>query len=351
MISSSRSLLATVSDEARNVEQYNYGDLIPYRYGAPPRSNETVVRVAPGIIGDRYLHETKHEQDKSSIARFQTDDEWRRGWTPPPKKSDSPKKTEQSKKSDISFAKRTLIIFGILCVIAFIMNHLIYSSVLSDFYYFFWFLFKPIFWLLNLFGITHYLVAETIAFAVVSVLISFLISWLKKPSEDRDITDADESYKRILKDRNTELKKQQNLLAYCEKTESEIAPLEAKARQELNELYTQNLIHPKYRNFVAVSQICEYFETGRCDTLTGPNGAYNLFEAELRANVIIIKLDNILEKLDDIKSMQYMIYEAIMTTNSLLGSISNELSQVTDAVIANTAAIENFNASVSSRLR
>ena len=244
-----------------------------------------------------------------------------------------------------------MIIFGVLCVIAFIMNHFIYRSVLSDFYYFFWFLFKPIFWLLNLFGITHYLVADTIAFAVVSVLISSLISLLKKPSEDCNIKDAEESYNRILKNRNTELKKQQNLLAYCEKTESEIASPEAKARQELDELYAQNLIHPKYRNFVAVSQICEYFETGRCDTLTGPNGEYNLFEAELRANVIIIKLDKILEKLDDIKSMQYMIYDAIMTTNSLLCGISNEVSQVTDAVIANTAAIENFNASVNSRLR
>ena len=49
--------------------------------------------------------------------------------------------------------------------------------------------------------------------------------------------------------------------------------------------------------------------------------------------------------------MQYMIYDAIMTTNGLLGGISNEINQVTDAVIANTAAIENFNASVSSRLR
>ena len=267
-------------------------------------------------------------ETKSTIARFQTDDEWRRGWTPPPKKSDNPKKSEQSKKSDILFAKRTLIIFGVLCVIAFIMNHFIYYSWdFSRLHDSFRSLFKPIFWLLNLFGITHYLIADTIAFAVVSVLISFLISLLKKPSEDRNIKDAEESYNRILKNRNTELKKQQNLLAYCEKTESEIAPPEAKTRQELDELYAQNLIHPKYRNFVAVSQICEYFETGRCDTLTGPNGAYNLFEAELRANVIIIKLDKILEKLDEIKSMQYMIYDAIMTTNGLLGGISNEINQ------------------------
>ena len=93
-----------------------------------------------------------------------------------------------------------MIISGVLCVIAFIKNYFIYYSWdFSRLHDSFRSLFKPIFWLLDLFGITHYLIADTIAVAIVSVLISFLISLLKKPSENRKIKDAEESYTEELK--------------------------------------------------------------------------------------------------------------------------------------------------------
>lgn len=72
-------------------------------------------------------------------------------------------------------------------------------------------------------------------------------------------------------------------------------------------LYDKNIIHEKYRGLIPVSSFCDYFDTGRCDTLTGHEGAYNLYEAELRQDRIIDKLESIEGKLDEIKKNQYYL--------------------------------------------
>ena len=65
------------------------------------------------------------------------------------------------------------------------------------------------------------------------------------------------------------------------------------------------------RDFVAVSSFYEYISSGRCETLEGPNGAYNLYENEIRMNTVIEKLNNVIESLEEIKQNQFMIYSAI----------------------------------------
>ena len=77
------------------------------------------------------------------------------------------------------------------------------------------------------------------------------------------------------------------------------------------ELISLNILFPKYNNLVAWSTMNEYFITGRVTELGGPNGAYNLFENEARANIIITQLDKISNQLDDIKQNQYMLYEVM----------------------------------------
>ena len=38
----------------------------------------------------------------------------------------------------------------------------------------------------------------------------------------------------------------------------------------------------------AMCTMYEYFVTGRCDKLSGADGAYNLYETEVRQNIIIV---------------------------------------------------------------
>ena len=50
---------------------------------------------------------------------------------------------------------------------------------------------------------------------------------------------------------------------------SKVGELYNNIRDTLNQLYSLNIIYPKYRNFVAISSFYEYFESGRCNTLKG----------------------------------------------------------------------------------
>ena len=93
----------------------------------------------------------------------------------------------------------------------------------------------------------------------------------------------------------------------------------------LSALYARGVVHPNYANFLAVCTIYDYLDTGRCTELTGPNGAYNLYESELRANTIISKLESIEGKLDDIRDAQYSAYATLTNVESSLASISGKM--------------------------
>ena len=89
--------------------------------------------------------------------------------------------------------------------------------------------------------------------------------------------------------------------------------------------YDLNIIFPKYRGMVAMATIYEYFASGRCSELTGPDGAYNLYEAELRQDLIINKLDVIIQKLDQIKQNQYVLYQEMQRTRSVIQDIGKDV--------------------------
>ena len=89
----------------------------------------------------------------------------------------------------------------------------------------------------------------------------------------------------------------------------------AQSQQRLEQIYSYGVIYPKYRNFVMVSSLYEYICAGRCDTLEGHEGAYNILETEIRLNYIIIQLDRVISLLNQIKDHQYLLYSAIQEAN------------------------------------
>ena len=95
-------------------------------------------------------------------------------------------------------------------------------------------------------------------------------------------------------------------------------------KKVLQTYYDTNIIFPKYRNFVAVSSFYEYISSGRCATLEGHEGAYNIFENELRQNIIIGKLEEVVDKLDAIEQNQYMLYSAIERSNANVNKLTKE---------------------------
>lgn len=115
-----------------------------------------------------------------------------------------------------------------------------------------------------------------------------------------------------------------HLIAVSEKLEKQLDATEA----TLKKLYSINIIHPKYQNLIAIASFCEYFETGRCTQLEGHEGAYNIFENEVRLDKIITNQERILDSLDQIKNNQYTLYCAMRESQYQLERISGKLDRV-----------------------
>ena len=89
----------------------------------------------------------------------------------------------------------------------------------------------------------------------------------------------------------------------------------------LQELYKPNVIFEKYRGFPRIASFYEYFCSGRCSSMEGKDGAYNLLEEEIRRNIIISQPSIIIAQPDQIKGKQYMLYTAIQDANHTLDQI------------------------------
>lgn len=94
-----------------------------------------------------------------------------------------------------------------------------------------------------------------------------------------------------------------------------------KTKDLLRQYYNLNFIYPKYRGMVPVCTLYEYLESGRCFSLLGHEGAYNLYENELRMNLIIEKLDDIIYRLDDIQANQRMLANEIKRSNIMIDNL------------------------------
>ena len=151
---------------------------------------------------------------------------------------------------------------------------------------------------------------------------------------EKKIEEYNKDIKEAKKFHQKKIRAAQNGISKMKKTLGEI-------KDTLEKIYDIDIVHPKYQNMVAMCSICEYFETGRCTSLKGTDGAYNVYEAELRQNLIISRLDTIIDKLDDIKSSQYMLYCELKETNRILRSISSEVARIASATdsIARTSSI------------
>ena len=133
-----------------------------------------------------------------------------------------------------------------------------------------------------------------------------------------------------------------------------------------NELYAYDIVFDKYRNPVALSSFYEYLMSGRCSALEGADGAYNIYESEIRANRVIAQLDAVVSSLEEIKHNQYMMYREMCRTNSLLENLNSTMDQAltsiqgieanttkiaeNSAVIAHNSAITAYYSKVNAEL-
>lgn len=120
------------------------------------------------------------------------------------------------------------------------------------------------------------------------------------------------------------------------------------------DLYGLDIVFGKYRDIVALSTFYEYLMAGRCTTLEGATGAYNLYESEIRTNLIISQLSDVLKSLDKIQQNQYMIYSQLQQMNSTLNSLGRTMDAAYTAIAkikTNTDDMNKYMAEVSNNTK
>lgn len=126
-----------------------------------------------------------------------------------------------------------------------------------------------------------------------------------------------------------------------------------------NKLYAYNVVDYDSRTATRISAFYNYLKTGRCDSLTGPKGAYNLFESEFQHSMMMLEMSEIkssinnlgqtitnaqnaiCKRLDELNISMNKLKDAVGNVSASLKDIKVDLKELTEnsSVIAyNTAA-------------
>lgn len=130
----------------------------------------------------------------------------------------------------------------------------------------------------------------------------------------------------------------------CTKMRATLEKPLKETKENLERVYSKNIIYPKYRNLPALTSIYEYYVTGRCEELSGPYGAYNLYEDEVRKDKVISQLNTIIANLEQIKQNQYKLYEQVCQIQSNTNRMAWELNAIKGYVIelTNLTALNTY---------
>ena len=118
--------------------------------------------------------------------------------------------------------------------------------------------------------------------------------------------------------------------------------LMAKLCRARNTIYKSGVVFSKYCNFVAFTSFYEYLSSGRCSQLEGHDGAYNLYESEIRANMVVEQLSQVIESLEQIKQNQFMIYSAINDINCQLEYLNTSMDSAVSSLKTVNQHLENL---------
>lgn len=158
----------------------------------------------------------------------------------------------------------------------------------------------------------------------IALLVAFLFLVVSLIIEFKSYSDAKKWYETCVANDRRRVDRELRYISELRDQQVEISEKCRECEKLLSRLYGLNIIYKSYRNLVAVLTILEYLDSGRCSSLTGAHGAYDTYSYEEKQNRIISKLDTVIHMLDDIKSTQYLLYDAISTANELSQCICDQ---------------------------
>lgn len=113
------------------------------------------------------------------------------------------------------------------------------------------------------------------------------------------------------------------------------------AQNNLDQIYSLNLLPMKYRNLNAVATFYEYLATGRCNTIQGHGGIYDTYETE---RIQLLQLEQQMQMnatLSRMEDYQRMICQEMRQANQTLSGIKGHLREIekTNREISRNTAI------------
>ncbi len=142
--------------------------------------------------------------------------------------------------------------------------------------------------------------------------------------------DYEESILPILNEKNqTTNKIKEEITKLRELKKKESTKLTA-SKKKLKSFYENDILFEKYKNICAISSFLEYYESERTNTLTGQNGAYNIYENEL-SNKSAMKIFNFdySNPYSNYQEAQYYLKSIIVKLNKYMNNIRKEMNELT----------------------
>lgn len=119
------------------------------------------------------------------------------------------------------------------------------------------------------------------------------------------------------------------------------------SQAELKKIYSIGVLAPKYRNFVAVCSLLEYFQVGTCETM---KDAYNKYDNELLLGYIISDLGKIFRSLEEIKQNQFILYSSVQSSNRLLDQLVRQSGDFYTQASEQLLNLEQFASNMDSKM-
>lgn len=205
-------------------------------------------------------------------------------------------------------------------------------------------------------GIAPGIVAGIIAGIVVSFITMSIIVYFIEPILTRLATNeqyeiACQNYQLAVQRDNERVNNENRQIPIIQSRINDLEAQKKATSEALVKLYALGIIYPKYQALVPVVMFCEYIESGRCSQLEGHEGAYNIYESELRQNVIITKLNDVINQLEQIKDNQWMLYTAIERGNQKVDQLCSATYESAKRLegIQNNAAISAENSKITAQ--
>lgn len=139
-------------------------------------------------------------------------------------------------------------------------------------------------------------------------------------------------YQNNLDQDKVRIKSEEQQQAALRKAINQVEEVQKATKKTLTDTYALNIIYEKYRTLPHICSIYEYIYSGRCTSLHGSGGAYDVLENEILQKTVILQLDTIIRQLNSIQRNQYMLYNTIQEGNKKLDTILSSIDKVSEQI-------------------